>query len=480
MTEFYIGGEYVSSVNGNKTQEIINPATNEVVNEVPSGSAEDIDAAVSAATDAFEDWWATPGARRGQLLYQGAQAIGEHEDELAASLTAEQGKPLREAHLEIRRFQHTLEHYAGLGKNLRGGYVPELDEGTQGIIFKRPLGVVGAIVPWNFPITLMGNKLAPAMVTGNTMVIKPAGTTPLTTIRIVELLTQAGFPPGVINVVTGKGSVVGEALLTHPDIAKIGFTGATETGRMVMAKAAETIKRVTLELGGSDPMIVADDADIDRAVSAASVGRFFNCGQACLAIKRVFVFESIADEFTEKLVGKVQRLKVGPGTAQGIHLGPMHTPSQRDEVAEQVQDAIDRGATVLAGAGVPEGDEYSQGNYYLPTLLTDVDPQARVAREEVFGPALPVFRVKDMDEAIERANDSIFGLGSSVWTRDLDRAMDAARRIEAGYTWINSPQKIYDELPFGGFKQSGIGQEHGIEALEHYMATKSVVIKNND
>ena len=345
------------------------------------------------------------------------------------------------------------------------------------LIIKRPYGVCAAIVPWNFPVSLMGNKVGPALVAGNTMVIKPAETTPLTDLKIIETMYKTGLPSGVINVVTGQGSVVGEALLSHPDVAKIGFTGSTEVGKRVMASAAQTIKRVTLELGGSDPVIVCDDADIDKAVSATSVGRFFNCGQACLAIKRIFVFEAVVDEFTAKLVGKVNKLTVGPGTEAGVRLGPLHTAGQRAEIEEQVQDAIDRGAEVLTGGRRPEGKQYENGNFYLPTVLANVDPAAKVLTEEVFGPAVPIVPVKDIDEAIARANDSIFGLGSSIWTRDLDKATRAAERLEAGYTWINSTTKIYDELPFGGFKQSGIGQEHGIEAIDHYMATKSVVVK---
>jgi len=380
--------------------------------------------------------------------------------------------------MEIRRFAHTLEHYAGLAKNLRGGYVPDLDEKPHrhGLIIKRPLGVCGAIIPWNFPLSLLGNKLAPALVAGNTMVVKPAQTTPLTSTRIIGILHEAGVPAHVVNTVLGRGSVVGEALMTHELVAKVGFTGATETGRRIMAGAAETIKRVTLELGGSDPMIVCTDADIDRAVSAASVGRFFNCGQACLAIKRIYLFEEIADEFTDKLLGKVAKLNVGPGTEGGVRLGPLHSASQRAEIEEQVADAVAKGAEILVGGERPEGDKYAKGHFYQPTVLTGVSPDARMYREEVFGPALPLYRVSDLDQALERANDSIFGLGSSIWTRDLDTATRAAERLEAGYTWINSITKIYDELPFGGFKQSGLGQEHGIEALASYQQSKSVVV----
>ncbi len=475
MARFCIGGESAESVTGERI-EIRNPATGEVVDTVPEGNREDARRAIDVAEAAFRGWWATPAAKRGEILYAGMRLILQHEDELARILTSEQGKPLKEAHLEIRRFAHTLDHYAGLSKNLRGGYVPNLDEGKYGLILKRPIGVCAAIVPWNFPVSLMGNKIAPALVAGNTVVVKPAETTPLTDIRVIQLLNQAGLPPGVLNIVCGPGSVVGQELVENPKVRKIGFTGSTPVGRHVMATAAQTIKRVTLELGGSDPMIVCDDADLDAAVRAAATGRFFNCGQACLAIKRLFLFNKIADEFIEKLVARTQRLRIGHGMDPATIIGPLHTATQRQEIEEQVEDAVRRGAKVLIGGRRPEGDGFNRGNFYLPTLLTEVDPEARVLREEVFGPALPIIRVKDLDEAIARANDSIYGLGSSIWTRDLDKATRAAEQLEAGYTWINSAQIIYDELPFGGFKQSGIGKEHGYEALDYYQESKAVVV----
>jgi acyl-CoA reductase-like NAD-dependent aldehyde dehydrogenase len=244
----------------------------------------------------------------------------------------------------------------------------------------------------------------------------------------------------------------------------------------VMQSAAKDFKHVTLELGGSDPMIVCDDADIDRAVSAASVGRFFNCGQACLAVKRLYLFDKIAAAFMEKLVEKAQKISVGNGLKSGVLMGPLHTKEQRQEVEEQVEDAVKRGAKIIFGAQRPKGDEYDKGFYLQPTLVADVDPASRMIQEEVFGPALPIIRVRNLDQAIEQANGSIFGLGSSIWTRDINRAMYGAENIEAGYTWVNSAQIIYDELPFGGVKQSGLGKEHGDEAIEHYTDSKSVVI----
>ena len=475
MAKLIIAGEQRDASDGGTT-EIRNPATGEVVARVAAATQEDVNRAIDAAEAAFPKWSAGAPPQRAEILFKAARLLHDREKELARLLTQEQGKPLREAVLEIRRFAHTLEHYAGLAKSIRGGYVPALDERRYGMIIKRPIGVCGAIVPWNFPVSLLGNKIGPALIAGNTVVVKPAGTTPLTDIQVVLILNEAGLPPGVLNIVPGPARIVGETLLKDPRVRKIGFTGATSTGKHVMEVAAQNVKRVTLELGGSDPMIVCDDADIEEAVSAASVGRFFNCGQACLAIKRLYLFDRIYDQFVSKLIGKVEKLRVGNGVEQGVIVGPLHTAGQRDEVEEQVNDAVKRGAKVLAGGKRPSGEAFANGNIYLPTLLADVDEQSRIVQEEVFGPALPIMRVTDLEEAIAKANSSIYGLGSSIWTRDLDQATAAAERIEAGYTWINSPQIIFDELPFGGVKQSGLGKEHGEEALDYYMETKSVVV----
>jgi acyl-CoA reductase-like NAD-dependent aldehyde dehydrogenase len=472
-----IGGELCKASDGGTT-EIRNPATGEVVDRAAAATQSDINRAIDAASSALKAWSAVPPSRRGEILFEAGHKIKEREKELAKLLTQEQGKPMREAVLEVRRFVHTLDHYAGMSKSIRGGYVPQLDERRFGVIIKKPIGVCGSIVPWNFPLSLLGNKIGPALLCGNTVVVKPAGTTPLTDVAAVKIMNEAGLPPGVLNIVPGPAKIVGETILRDPRVRKVGFTGATATGKHVMEVAAQTIKRVTLELGGSDPMIVCDDADIDEAASAASVGRFFNCGQACLAIKRLYVFDKVYDEFISKLVPRVEKLRVGNGLEQGILLGPLHTAAQRAEVEDQVGDAVKRGARVLVGGKRPDGAAFEKGNFYLPTLLVDVDEQSKVVAEEVFGPALPVIRVKDLDEAIEKANSSIYGLGSSIWTRDVFKANEAAERLEAGYTWVNSPQIIFDELPFGGVKQSGIGKEHGNEALDYYMETKSVVYAN--
>ena len=472
--QMFIAGEYTDTASG-ETVAIHNPATGELVDTVPKGTADDVKRAVAAAEEAAVEWGKFSPPKRGACLTEAARLVLENEKELTQLLTREQGKALRESVLEIRRFAHTLEHYAGMAKTLRGGYV-KLDDGRYGLIMSKPMGVVGSIVPWNFPVSLMGNKVGPALLAGNAMVIKPASTTPLTATRCVELVQQAGLPKGTINMVTGPGGTVGEEILRNPVIRKIGFTGATDTGKRIMEVASQEVKRVTLELGGSDPMIVCDDANIDRAVSAASVGRFFNCGQACLAVKRLYLQEKIADEFIAKLVEKVRKLRVGNGLTRGTMLGPLHTKAQREEVEEQVADAVQHGAKVLVGGDRPTGDEYDKGNFLNPSVVVDVDLESKLLKDEVFGPALPVVRIKNLEEGLAQANDSIFGLGSSIWTQDIDQALYAAEKLEAGYTWVNSAQIIYDELPFGGVKQSGVGKEHGNEAVEHYSEVKSVVV----
>jgi acyl-CoA reductase-like NAD-dependent aldehyde dehydrogenase len=470
----FIRGE--SHTNHGDPLGVTNPADGQVFAEVPGGTAEDVDAAVLGASDAFGEWSALAVSKRGEILGRAAHHVEEHLDELIPLLTREQGKTLRDSRIELTKAVDTLVHYVGLSKALRGAHTPGLDPGVDGIVLRRPLGVVGAIVPWNFPTTLLCNKLAPALVAGNTVVAKPAGTTPLTTLRFCQLLSEGGLPPGVFNLVTGTGSMAGEALVTHPLVRKVAFTGSTPVGERIMRLCAAGVKRVTLELGGSDPMIICDDADLAAAASAASMGRFYNCGQACLAIKRVYVFESVADQVIEQITAKASRLKIGPGDAEGVQMGPMHTAGGRDELAGQVSRTLESGGSLVTGGGAPDDPSLADGFFYSPTVVVDPPHDSPMAVEEVFGPALPVWRVADLEEAITRANASQFGLGSSVWTRSLARAREAAARIEAGYTWINSRTKVYDELPFGGWKASGYGKEHGIEAFDYYTESKAVVI----
>jgi acyl-CoA reductase-like NAD-dependent aldehyde dehydrogenase len=457
---------------------VTNPADGRVFAAVAGATSADVDAAVQSAQRAYAAWSALAVSKRGEILGRAAHHAEGHLDELVPLLTREQGKTLRDARIEIAKAIDTLMHYVGLSKALRGAHTPNLDPGVDGIVLRRPLGVVGAIVPWNFPTTLLANKLAPALVAGNTVVAKPAGTTPLTTLRFAELLHEGGLPAGVFNVVCGAGAEAGTALATHPGVRKIAFTGSTPVGERIMALCANGIKRVTLELGGSDPMIVCDDADLAAAAGAASMGRFYNCGQACLAIKRVYVFESVADEVIEAITAKAERLAVGPGDAPGVQMGPLHTAAQRAEVAGQIERTLALGGTLATGGAPPGEPELADGFFYRPTVVVDPPHDSPMATEEVFGPALPIWRVGDFEEAIARANASQFGLGSSVWTRDLDRARQAAERLEAGYTWINSRTKVYDELPFGGWKSSGYGKEHGEEAFDYYTESKSVVLRS--
>ena len=477
-----IGGERVGSGSG-KTYEVRNPATGELVQNVPLGNADDVEQAVQAAEQAFGEWAETSAEDRGVALANACELIKEHAGDIAQLLTAEQGKTLFEANLEIHHLVHGLEFYAGLASKVRGSYVPLPQKGAYGLVVRQPIGVCGAIVPWNFPLTLMGTKVGPALAAGNTIIVKPASTTPLATLRTAELIQQATFaggkgklPPGAINVITGPGAEVGEQLLRHPRVRRIAFTGSTEVGRHVMEVAGPEIKRITLELGGSDPMIVCDDADIGTAVKMADTGRFFNCGQMCLGVKRLFVHESVYDSFVAQLRGILEKKTVGPGTEKSSRMGPLHLAYQRQEIEEQVADARIRGARVTVGGGRPEGDGFARGNFYLPTLVEDAPWDSKIVREEVFGPVLPVFRFGDLDEAIERANDSVYGLGSSIWTRDLVKANRAIDKLEAGNVWVNSLHYGYDELPFGGVKASGIGREHGPEALDYYLEPKGVVI----
>jgi acyl-CoA reductase-like NAD-dependent aldehyde dehydrogenase len=456
---------------------VADPATGETVDEVAAATPEEVDAAVAAAAGAFPDWSRTDAGERAAHLGRLADAAEAHADELVALLTREQGKPTLEAQGELRHFLGGLRYYAEAATKLRGAHqeLPSQFGPAYGLVTRRPVGVVGAITPWNFPLTLLGNKLGPAIVTGNTVVAKPAETTPLTSLRVAELATEAGLPPGVLNVVTG-GPPTGEALVAHPGVRRVAFTGQTATGRRIMELAGPALKHVSLELGGSDPTIVLPDADLDAAVKNIQIGRYWNCGQACLAPKRAFVHAEVYQAFLDRLVERVGRYEPGPGGTRAekprLRIGPLHTAAQREAVVAQLGEAVDRGAKVLVGGEAVDGP----GHFLQPAVVVDAPLDSRLATEEVFGPVLPVWKVGGLDEAIELANATPYGLGSSVWTRDAAAIDRAVRALEAGVTWVNQLHYGYDELPFGGTKQSGFGREHGLQALEEYTELKSVVV----
>jgi succinate-semialdehyde dehydrogenase/glutarate-semialdehyde dehydrogenase len=467
-----IEGERATAASG-ETYQVKNPATGEVVDEVPSGGVEDVARAARAAEKAQRSWGRLAPSERARILHAAAAHMLEKVDEIAPVLTAEQGKTLLESKIEARRFGENIAWFADLADKIHGEYVSLPDTSQYGLVLRRPIGVTGAIVPWNFPLTLAANKVAPSIAAGNAVVLKPSSTTPLATLRCVEALIEGGLPEGVVNVVLGPGT--GEAIVTEPLIRKVALTGSTPTGKKVAAAAAPLLKKVVLELGGSDPCIVLDDANLDEAAKAISVGRFFNCGQACLAIKRLYVQEAVFEPLLERLVERARKLKPGNGMARDSRMGPMHSATQRAEVEAQVQDALDRGARVAFGGGRPEGAEYENGYFINPTILVDVPDESRMVTEEVFGPALPVMRIADLDEGIARANASPFGLGSSIWTSSMAAAHRAVQELDAGYTWVNALQIAHDELPFGGTKESGYGKEHGIEAFHQYTEQKSIV-----
>lgn len=486
MAQMFINGEWVDAQDG-KTYEIKNPANGAVIDSVPFGTAADAARAVAAATAAFAEWADTSPDERADAIRKGLALVQEHEKEIVGLLTAEQGKPLFEAKGEFHHFIHGMEFYAGLSSKIRGAQVPlppAMGKNTYGMVIKRPVGVAVGIIPWNFPLTLMGTKVGPALVAGCPIIIKPSETTPLATLKVIGLLNEAGLPAGVLQCVTGFGPDIGEPLVTHPDVRRVALTGSSKTGRRVMELAAPDFKRITLELGGSDPMIVCPDADMRKAINGAMIGRFWNAGQACLAVKRLFVFDDVYDEFVDGLVNKVGRYAPGDPTTRpdkpNIRMGPIHAEFQLKEVEAQLADAVEKGAEVLIGGNRPEGDAYANGYYLNPAVVANVPEDSKLATEEVFGPVLPVWRVSSIEEAIAKANNTEYGLGSSIWTNNMAWANKAVREINAGVTWINQIHYGYDELPFGGIKASGLGHEHGPEAVDYYLEPKGAVFGGLD
>src|SRR3954447_11241584 len=478
MPEMLIGGEWRAG-SAREEIEVVNPATEETVASVPAGSADDVGLAVATARRAFGEWSRTDTEARAAILAKAAELIHEHAKPLAQTLTAEQGKPVAEAIGEVNHLAHGVRFYAEAATKVRGAHqeLPSAMGRSYGLVIRRPIGVCAAITPYNFPLTLLGTKVAPALASGNTVVAKPAATTPLATLEVARLFAEAGVPDGVLNVVTGRGAVIGDVLVSHPDVRRVAFTGETGTGRHIMSLAGPLLKRVTLELGGSDPVIVCADADVETAVKSVIIGRYWNAGQACLGCKRVFVQDAVYDDFVGQLVERVGRYEPGDGTVKAekprLRMGPIHTRHGRDELLAQLEDGVAKGGEVLIGGGT---GGHEKGWFLDPAVVAEPGADSRLVREEVFGPVLPVFRFADFDDALQRANDTPYGLGSSIWTHDVRLIHRAAQGIEAGMTWVNQIHYGYDELPFGGVKDSGFGKEHGLEALDSYVELKSVVV----
>ncbi|MGO9390600.1 aldehyde dehydrogenase family protein [Rhodoblastus sp.] len=445
-------------VQGDSQMPVLNPANEEVFADCPRASLRQLNEAVAAAKAAFPAWAARPIAERRAAVIKMAEVIEANAEELSRLLTSEQGKPLAEATWEVMGAAGFFRYLGSLDLSMR---VIEDSETRKVEAHRRPLGVIGAIIPWNFPLLIAAFKLPPALIAGNTIVLKPSPTTPLTTLRFAELVADI-LPPGVLNVITDANDL-GEALTLHPDIRKITFTGSTATGRKVMAGAAETLKRLTLELGGNDAGIVLDDADPKKIAQAIFDGAFMNNGQVCLALKRLYVHESIYDEMCEELAVIARNAVVDDGMKQGARLGPLQNKMQFEKVKEFLDDAHKHG-TVIAG-----GQPIDRPGYFIqPTIVRDIAEGSRLVDEEQFGPVLPVIKYSDMDDVIRQANGTDYGLGASVWSSDRDRAHAIARRIEAGTVWINKHLDLAPNVPFGGAKQSGIGVEFAEEGLVEF------------
>lgn len=445
-------------VAGAKTMPVINPATEEILVQCPRASEGQLDEAVAAAKAAFPAWAATPIEKRRELIVRMAEAIEKNSAELARILTQEQGKPLADATAEAMGMAGFFRYFASLDLPMR---VIEDSKGRKVEAFRRPLGVIGAIVPWNFPLLILAFKLPPALLAGNTLVVKPAPTTPLASLKFAELVADI-LPRGVLNVIADANDL-GDALTHHPDVRKISFTGSTATGKKVMASAAETLKRITLELGGNDAGVVLDDAHPKTAAKGIFEGAFQNSGQVCLAIKRLYVHESIYDEMCNELVQLAEAAVVDDGLKQGTQLGPLQNKMQYEKVKGFLDDARKNGK-VVAGGEVMDRPGY----FIRPTIVRDIAEGSRLVDEEQFGPVLPILKYSDTDEAIRRANNTAYGLGASVWSSNLERAHEVASRLEAGTVWINKHLDMAPHIPFGGAKTSGLGVEFAEEGLNEF------------
>jgi aldehyde dehydrogenase (NAD+) len=474
-TKLLINNQWVDSASG-KTFPTINPATGEVICQVAEADAADVDYAVRAARHAFEhgSWRKTSASERGRLLNRLADLVERHADELARLESLDNGKPYAVASAaDLPLTIACYRYYAGWADKVQGRTIP-----VNGDYFcytrLEPVGVVGQIIPWNFPLLMQAWKLAPALATGNTVVMKPAEQTPLTALRVGELIVEAGFPPGVVNLLPGYGPTAGAAIARHMDVDKVAFTGSTEVGHLIMeASAKSNLKRVTLELGGKSPNIVFADADLDQAIEGAHFALFFNQGQCCCAGSRLFVEEKAYDEFVERSTARAKRRKVGDPFDSATEQGPQVDQDQYNKVMSYIERGKKEGARLMCG-GSSVGD---RGYFIQPTVFADVKDDMAIAREEIFGPVMSIIKFRDMDEVVERANRTEYGLAAAVWTRDIGKAYAIANSVRAGTVWINCYDVFDAAAPFGGFKQSGIGRELGEYGLQQYTEVKTVTVK---
>ncbi|MCR8669549.1 aldehyde dehydrogenase [Agrococcus sp. HG114] len=483
MTErlhHWIGGARVAGSSGEHFPSI-NPTTLEDLYEVPRGNEEDVRKAVAAAKAAFEhdSWRRLSASRRGRLLRNLGDLIAEHAEELARSESLDNGKLLREMRGQLATLPEYLYYYAGLADKVQGSQIPATNVDILNYTQREPLGVVGAITPWNSPLTLTTSKIAPALAAGNTVVIKPSEHTSRTILMVAELASQAGFPDGVVNVVTGYGAEAGAALVAHPDLAKISFTGSTATGSRIAAQAAARFIGCTLELGGKSPNIVFDDADVANAAMGVIAGIYAAGGQTCIAGSRVFAHKAVYDELLERVSERARSIRIGDPLAAETELGPLAFADQLDKVASYVDLGVTEGASVRVGGGRPEGLDLP-GYFYQPTVLTDVDNSMRVVREEIFGPVAAIMPFETEDELVALANDTEYGLAAGVWTQNLARAHRMARRLDAGTIWVNTYRAMSPMSPRQGFKSSGVGIEHGLESMHEYTRLKSVWINTDE
>jgi betaine-aldehyde dehydrogenase len=465
----FINGQVTSGMAAHEI-DVINPATEEIIGKAARGTSADAERAIEAAQAAFIRWSMTPASERAARLHGIARSIRDHHEELVRLLTREEGKPIPENDEELWWTEETFDYYAELCRHERGSLIPPGEASQFNFVLKEPWGVVACIVPWNYPLLLLAWKIAPALAAGNTVVIKPSQLTPLTTLRLAELAFPL-LPPGVANVITGQGSEVGETLVMHPDVRVIAVTGSLATGRRIASLAAPEMKKLHLELGGKNPMVIAPDVDIGVAVRGLAYAGFLNAGQVCTGTERVYVHESIFAEFSEELADFVSRLRLGNGLDDGTDIGPMIRDRFRKKVHGIVLEAVGQGATILTGGGQPD---FERGYFYRPTVMINVNHSMQIMRDETFGPILPLMPYKDFEEAIWLANDTPYGLGACLMTHDSKLVKRFFEGVRAGTIWINDPLTDNFAGPFGGMKLSGLGRELGQQGLDEFLQVKHV------